>query len=530
MPQKKQKMSEWANSSEKRIADRGQVIEQPQGETVDLSLRRYLGANPMPVKLSEKKLLKEFEQYKKKDSIIEDNVRSISFNREKIAEEKAINMVKSKFGSNQVNVIPYKDEEAIGRTDVKNHRYWLAEYKSRQNGENQYCRVDLKENRCDTPPSERIKDAIRLQFEDNESFVQEDDTEMKRNKSVPKLPQRPKWNFGDDTDETPPVKKRNKSVPKLPQRPKWNFGEDQLQESEMNEEVSQMVQDKCGTPIKMRQMQSDPKYWMVKYTKKEGDEWSCLVNMDEGKCNPAVSPNSDKIMSMYIDDDIDKTVLMKRGRPPGVKNKPKTESAISEKSTFGHSNDLKNVSQIVKKKLQKPVSRATRLRGFNHTWLVETPDSESGKFFLVCTETGGCENFAKMPRYQKILGGSRGQSPEETAAKYFVTHQAKEVTEDHFGQENNEMENAIYEAIMELSGEVEVNHIKKMGMEDDTHEFLVSYNDENDNTLIATVDVWEENGQWVSTGMNENNQVAARAKFNKMMNQDYKSGNHWKLR
>lgn len=61
-------MREWANSIYKQYDDREHYHEQPPGETVDLSLRRYLNADPMKVKIEEdieeKDMLKEYKDYK----------------------------------------------------------------------------------------------------------------------------------------------------------------------------------------------------------------------------------------------------------------------------------------------------------------------------------------------------------------------------------------------------------------------------------------------------------------------------------
>lgn len=63
-------MREWANSIYKQYDDRGHYQEQPDGETVDLSLRRYLNAKAMPVKIEEdhtvKGMLKEYKTFKEK--------------------------------------------------------------------------------------------------------------------------------------------------------------------------------------------------------------------------------------------------------------------------------------------------------------------------------------------------------------------------------------------------------------------------------------------------------------------------------
>ena len=48
-----QQMREWANSVYKNMDDRGHIQAQPEGETVDNSLRRYLNADPAHVKIQE---------------------------------------------------------------------------------------------------------------------------------------------------------------------------------------------------------------------------------------------------------------------------------------------------------------------------------------------------------------------------------------------------------------------------------------------------------------------------------------------
>ena len=62
------KMAEWANSPGNQYEDRGHYSEQPEGETVDLSLRRYLDAEPHPVKVvedhTEDGMLKEYKEFK----------------------------------------------------------------------------------------------------------------------------------------------------------------------------------------------------------------------------------------------------------------------------------------------------------------------------------------------------------------------------------------------------------------------------------------------------------------------------------
>jgi len=65
-----QTMREWANSIYKQYDDRGHYQEQPDGETVDLSLRRYLDADAMPVKIeedhTEESMLREYKNFKGK--------------------------------------------------------------------------------------------------------------------------------------------------------------------------------------------------------------------------------------------------------------------------------------------------------------------------------------------------------------------------------------------------------------------------------------------------------------------------------
>ncbi len=54
MPRTEQEqMREWSNSVYKQYDDRGHYQEQPEGETVDLSLRRYLNATPQKVTVAE---------------------------------------------------------------------------------------------------------------------------------------------------------------------------------------------------------------------------------------------------------------------------------------------------------------------------------------------------------------------------------------------------------------------------------------------------------------------------------------------
>lgn len=64
-----EQMREWSNSVYQQYEDRGHVMDQPEGETVDLSLRRYLNADPMKVSLEEDvisdKLIEEYNKFKK---------------------------------------------------------------------------------------------------------------------------------------------------------------------------------------------------------------------------------------------------------------------------------------------------------------------------------------------------------------------------------------------------------------------------------------------------------------------------------
>jgi hypothetical protein len=64
-----EQMREWANSIYKQYDDKGHYQEQPEGETVDLSLRRYLNAKAMPVKIEEnhtaKGMIKEYKEFKR---------------------------------------------------------------------------------------------------------------------------------------------------------------------------------------------------------------------------------------------------------------------------------------------------------------------------------------------------------------------------------------------------------------------------------------------------------------------------------
>ena len=65
-----QAMREWSNSIYKQYDDRGHYQEPPEGETVDLSLRRYLNADPQKVQIeedhTEEGMLKEYKAHKKK--------------------------------------------------------------------------------------------------------------------------------------------------------------------------------------------------------------------------------------------------------------------------------------------------------------------------------------------------------------------------------------------------------------------------------------------------------------------------------
>ena len=65
-----EQMREWANSVYKQWDDRGHVMDQPEGETVDLSLRRHINAKAMPVRIEEShspsKLGKAYRKFKGK--------------------------------------------------------------------------------------------------------------------------------------------------------------------------------------------------------------------------------------------------------------------------------------------------------------------------------------------------------------------------------------------------------------------------------------------------------------------------------
>ena len=64
-----QQMREWSNSVYKQYEDRGHVMDQPEGETVDLSLRRYLNAEPLKVSIEEdvtaESLAEAYKKFKK---------------------------------------------------------------------------------------------------------------------------------------------------------------------------------------------------------------------------------------------------------------------------------------------------------------------------------------------------------------------------------------------------------------------------------------------------------------------------------
>jgi hypothetical protein len=63
-------MREWSNSVYKQYDAREHYQEQPEGETVDLSLRRYLNAEPMKVSIAEsytpRKLGADYKKFKGK--------------------------------------------------------------------------------------------------------------------------------------------------------------------------------------------------------------------------------------------------------------------------------------------------------------------------------------------------------------------------------------------------------------------------------------------------------------------------------
>jgi hypothetical protein len=64
-----EQMREWSNSVYKNYEDKGHVMDQPEGETVDNSLRRYLNAKPSKVTVSEthtpKTLSESYKKFKK---------------------------------------------------------------------------------------------------------------------------------------------------------------------------------------------------------------------------------------------------------------------------------------------------------------------------------------------------------------------------------------------------------------------------------------------------------------------------------
>lgn len=61
-------MREWSNSIYKQYDDKGHIHEPPKGETVDISLRRYLNAKPHKVSIEEdivaEKLIEEYHKFK----------------------------------------------------------------------------------------------------------------------------------------------------------------------------------------------------------------------------------------------------------------------------------------------------------------------------------------------------------------------------------------------------------------------------------------------------------------------------------
>jgi hypothetical protein len=65
-----QQMREWSNSVYQNYEDKGHIMDQPEGETVDLSLRRYLNAEPTKVQVSEshtpKSLTESYKTFKAK--------------------------------------------------------------------------------------------------------------------------------------------------------------------------------------------------------------------------------------------------------------------------------------------------------------------------------------------------------------------------------------------------------------------------------------------------------------------------------
>jgi hypothetical protein len=65
-----QQMREWSNSVYQNYEDTGHIMAQPEGETVDLSLRRYLNAEPTKVQVVEshtpKSLTESYKSFKAK--------------------------------------------------------------------------------------------------------------------------------------------------------------------------------------------------------------------------------------------------------------------------------------------------------------------------------------------------------------------------------------------------------------------------------------------------------------------------------
>jgi len=62
-------MREWANSIDSRVEDKGKVMDSPEGEVVDTSLRRYLNASPTTVAITnedhtESGMLREYTKFK----------------------------------------------------------------------------------------------------------------------------------------------------------------------------------------------------------------------------------------------------------------------------------------------------------------------------------------------------------------------------------------------------------------------------------------------------------------------------------
>ena len=61
-------MNEWGNTAGNDYEDRGHIMDQPPGETIDTSLRDYLNAEPMKVSvqedIKETDMLKEYAEFK----------------------------------------------------------------------------------------------------------------------------------------------------------------------------------------------------------------------------------------------------------------------------------------------------------------------------------------------------------------------------------------------------------------------------------------------------------------------------------